>query len=364
MSNDSMPHYTETKERILANYTGIWFTALSTFPGVIYVDGFAGSGIDKDGKYGSPLIALEKAAWSWERHQNADFTLYFVEKTKKKFLDLKKNIEARYSYLRKNASNPQAFDNKVRYSIFHADFHSVLPNIVSQVSANHWPAFFFVDPYDCQIPMDSLVKIMENSKAEILLNFMVSGIVRNRKKYSLQKLKSIFGNNINPASLGTCSKDIVEQYSQKLKDRTEAYILRYEMRNSKNAPLYYLVFATHSGLGVGKMKSVLYKQSTDRFFFTNDFSKDKSKINLFELPAFEKALRLEFTNHTSFTRGEIEEKMVNTDIHLFCLEQVNAYLKSLEAQRVIEVDRQYEKSGVSINRKKGTFPSNLKIWFT
>lgn len=364
MNGSSMSHYTETKEKILADYSRIWFTALSTFPCVLYVDGFAGSGVDKSGKDGSPLVALEKAAWSWERHQNSDFSLYFIEKTKKRFVDLERNIEARYEVLRKNASDPLTFENKVRYSIFHADFHSVLPAIVSRVSAKYCPAFFFVDPYNCQIPMKSVVKMLSNKRTEILLNFMVSGIVRNRKKYSREKLFDIFGEDVDQHITMKRAMEIVEYYSRRLKNESKCYVLKYGMLNKKASSVYYLVFATKSPVGIKKMKEVLHRNSTSQYAFTNDFRNPKNNLYLFKQEEFESVLRKEFSGRRSFSTKEIEKRLVETDEYLLCSKQVKEGLRNMEKKGLIEVSERFHENGFIRSRRKNSFPvGSLEISF-
>lgn len=120
-----MAQHTDIKEKILGHYLHIWFTALSSRFYLLYVDGFAGAGKTKNGKNGSPLIALEQAAWAWEKHQNTVFGLFFIEKNKRKHQMLEKNVTEKYYELKDKSSNPEGFKERFLVDVEHDDFGCV-----------------------------------------------------------------------------------------------------------------------------------------------------------------------------------------------------------------------------------------------
>jgi len=363
-----LTEYTNIKEKILENYLHIWFTVLSSRYSLLYVDGFAGTGKTVDDKPGSPLLALEQAAWAWEKHQDTVFGLVFIEKNKKNHQMLMKNVSEKFNELENKSSNPNGFKERFLIDVEHDDFHEAITDLKKILCKSYVASLIFIDPFNCQIPMESINKLLNFPKTEIILNFMVSGIVRNKCKYRDDKLKMLFGRKprINIRLRSTTHKDIIKEYVESLKEFTGAYALTYEMRNKKNTLLYYLVYATKSGFGVGKMKDVMSKLSADPLYFTNDKRRKKPKIEqikLFDLETppievFKKDLIENFKTQPKFTFEELREHYVYTDEYSYREAHIKDFLKQLEDEKVIFV---FSTKTNGETRRKRTFPDGTQM---
>jgi three-Cys-motif partner protein len=140
----------------------------STFPHIVYVDGFAGpwqsaSERFEDTSFGVALNALRRAKSSWkERHRDVKMSAHLVERDVEAYKLLAK-VAARYP--------------DVEVKTYSADFLTVLPDILRD-TPNDAFAFFLIDPKGWRIPLRTLSPMLARSNSEVIFNFMFDFINR------------------------------------------------------------------------------------------------------------------------------------------------------------------------------------------
>jgi three-Cys-motif partner protein len=140
----------------------------STWPHVVYVDGFAGpwqSANEKfhDTSFGIALNALREARASWaKRGRDVRMSAFLVEREAEPYKDLAR-VPAKYP------------DLDIRTN--HSDFLSVLPEILKAIPTEAF-AFFLIDPKGWRIPLAALKSMLARPNTEVIFNFMFDFINR------------------------------------------------------------------------------------------------------------------------------------------------------------------------------------------
>jgi three-Cys-motif partner protein len=140
----------------------------STFPHIVYVDGFAGpwqSSSEKfdDTSFGIALNALRHAKASWkERGRDVRMSAFLVERDAGAYKQLAK-VPAKYP--------------DVEIKTYPADFRTVLPEILKDIPPGAF-AFFLIDPKGWRIPLTALAPMLARPHSEVIFNFMFDFINR------------------------------------------------------------------------------------------------------------------------------------------------------------------------------------------
>jgi three-Cys-motif partner protein len=133
-----------------------------------YMDLYSGIGFTKDGKKGSPLIALDVITNHLQGNNNfKDFDLFLFEKNEDHFNQLKNNIR-------------QLQVEKIKTKIIPGDWHETF--FKTEIPKNHW-GFIFSDPYaDHLILQKQLEAAKTISKADMLIFFNLTEIKKKIRK--------------------------------------------------------------------------------------------------------------------------------------------------------------------------------------
>ncbi len=84
--------HTEAKHEILRRYLGAWFPILNRYNGrIVYIDGFSGPGRYKDGKPGSPLVALD-VALTHRRTLDGKLIFLFIDERSDRIAHLRQEL--------------------------------------------------------------------------------------------------------------------------------------------------------------------------------------------------------------------------------------------------------------------------------
>lgn len=260
--------WTIRKWDYLKKYLHAYTTIVSCyFRDFTYVDMFAGKG-KYDGKDGSPIIALKL---------EFPFTNYiFVEKESKKLKELEgytsEFLNREAIVLRKTKNeHKKPIDIKTE----NIEAKNYIKNKLDEMPRS--PCFILLDPYGIEeMDMTSVKLCSQKKKVELLINFSVMGVIRNadRKQchplltqyYGTEEWKNVPHNTINRGDL------YAELYIKSLKEFFD-YILYKVIKNEKNAPIYYLIYATNNDKGYKIMKDVMNIKS------------EQSKLNHFKIYA-------------------------------------------------------------------------------
>lgn len=292
-------------------------------------DGFAGAGVygdklsDDIAKYGSPLIAMHVSIQYFIRknktshsflpclpqyisysvvHRNRQMEkyriqLYLVEKEKKYFKGLVKNVIIVFSSYKINCIKITRSPDCVE--IFSDDdsislacrisckiFEYVDPPVVSASDR----LVSFIDPFGfTQIPMSHVQKFVGLRK-EIFINFM-SQFVNRFLDVNEQGMQLLYGMDKAKIELRLLryTSDRLENgmslYKDILKENcnTKAFPLSFEMRDKRNHRLYHMIFISCHEKGFEAMKEAMNRGTQDqRKFVLSDFliSKKGQTMNL------------------------------------------------------------------------------------
>jgi three-Cys-motif partner protein len=144
------------------------FKTASTYPHIVYVDGFAGpwqSASEKfeDTSFGIALNALRRAKEAWKKNgRDVRMSAFLVERDAAAYAKLA-NVSVRYP--------------DVAIKTYPADFVAVLPAILTDIPGDAF-AYFLIDPKGWRIPLGSLKPMLARQKSEVTFNFMFDFINR------------------------------------------------------------------------------------------------------------------------------------------------------------------------------------------
>jgi three-Cys-motif partner protein len=140
----------------------------STFPHIVYVDGFAGpwkSATEKfeDTSFGVALNALRRAKETWKKNRrDVHMSAFLVERDPAAYNKLA-GIAALYP------------DISIR--TYPVDFLTVLPTILTDIPHEAF-TFFLIDPMGWRIPLNALAPMLARRNSEVIFNFMFDFINR------------------------------------------------------------------------------------------------------------------------------------------------------------------------------------------
>lgn len=264
------------KHQLLKCYLEGWFPKISKYnPRILYVDTHAGRGKYKTGEEGSPLIALK----SLLNHKARDFIL--------------KNTEVIFLFLENNPDNAKALKNSLKeltnipsqisHKVIEEEFSTKLNQGLDELvkgGKKLAPSFFFLDPYNYQLPMELMKKILSNPRSEILINFMTRYVGLAIEKNQEENLNLLFGSNIwkelnKVSDFNERSERLLALYSEELGARYGSIL---DMKGDKNELKYSLIHATNHKEGRELIKDCLWKVTPDGSFTIYQKKDPKQKL--------------------------------------------------------------------------------------
>jgi three-Cys-motif partner protein len=144
------------------------FKTASTYPHVVFVDGFAGPWQSaneefEDTSFGIALSALRRAKEAWKRNgRGVRMSAFLVERDGVAYAKLA-HVGARHP--------------DIEIKTYAADFLTVLPEILKDIPNNAF-AFFLIDPKGWRIPLERLALMLARPKSEVAFNFMFDFVNR------------------------------------------------------------------------------------------------------------------------------------------------------------------------------------------
>lgn len=294
-----MNHHTKAKHTILERYLKGWFPILSRWNGrIIYLDGFAGSGIYDSGDPGSPVIAL-KVANEHTLHdmiQRGEKVFYFVEKDRDTYLSLRSVLDDNFG--------PWEGDNKLsslpgNFKVFvsEGDFNKEIDELLNDLERsknNLAPTFAFVDPYGYSLDLKNLSRIVAYPKCEVLFTFMVGFLDRFVfADEHLDVIKNTFGvDNDKIRDLRSISDEkareeafgdlLIRILKERLHEPDSLYWLSFKMIDRHNRTLYWLVYFTKSLRGMEVMKDSMFEIGRRGDYMFSDFYFDPSQRSILD----------------------------------------------------------------------------------
>jgi len=265
------------KETILEKYLLPWFMKTSSgFKHVFYIDTCSGPGIFKNGVIGSPVIALRKAHEVWKVHPKTRYHLIFCDIDKVMIERLKSNIAKTLCEFK----DPFYDESEIIY--LNCDFVDDFEKILKLMRIRSSASFFFIDPYGARtVPFTTIVEVAKRDSSEVLFNFMLSDVNRNKDRLNSSEVKRIMGDERVLEGIRNIEQ-ISEVFLSKLKERTNALITRYSVRSVKKKSLLYdLIHLTKHCDGISIMKEVMGSLSKTPHYFSNDSRYSKKQLTIF-----------------------------------------------------------------------------------
>lgn len=161
---DNKKRWSTFKDQLLDYYLTLYFPKiLSTGKDTLFIDGFAGQGVFKDGTIGSPIIVRDKALLALEKTKFQSIIIpIFIEYKKKNAVLLEQNLNCSWCY------------------VIQGDYKEKVREIVSKEKNNNKNIFLYVDPFGIKhIHFDIFQSLAKNpNSVELLMNLSSFGFIR------------------------------------------------------------------------------------------------------------------------------------------------------------------------------------------
>lgn len=355
-----MDPHTKAKHEILEYYLKAWFPILATTSGrIIYLDGFAGPGIYKDGEEGSPLIALRTA--TDHIHQpifKAEIGFVFIERDPQRVSLLRAVLSERFKEL----------PSKISYRVLDREFAPTLSSVLDNLEnlgAKLAPTFAFLDPFGFSgLPMSLVGRMLSYDRCEVLITFMSGFVNRFTDELREPVLDELFATTEwREIRKIEDSEDrrrfLVDLYKKQLRNVGGAtYVRNFEMISIHNQPIYHLVYGTKHWKGLEAMKEAMWRVDRRGTYTFSDITDVNQKFLIdysdrkHWLPQVADIVFNELRGQTK-TVEEIQKFVVTETPYVF-RKSILKYLEKMEIPRIVSV----------IGRtRKFTYPERSSIRF-
>ena len=280
-----MELHTAVKHDILRRYLECWFPILGRrYRELAYIDGFAGPGIYSKKEPGSPIIALETANKQVDQ-SDADVHFWFIEKDSDCVATLRSEI---------GKIRPKLSPHIKTHDIQESEFELAFPEIVDKLQNGHDvpPTFVFVDPFGySDVKMETIVNFLKNPHCEVFINFMsgpISRFLTLPGDVRASKLDNLFGTGkwrdcMESKNEKERISKLLAIYATELKSHGVKHVKMFEMDNTKDRPIYSLVFATNHHKGLEVMKDAMATvDKTFEFRFSDAIDPRQTRLYQFD----------------------------------------------------------------------------------
>lgn len=244
----TVPAWNARKHHFLRRYMDIFSVGMKrNTAGLSYIDLFAGPGmcvLSGSGQRveGSPLIALSYPFWRYA----------FVEKDAADADALRQRV--------------QAHRNGSRAQVIVADCNEAVEDVRRQMPERGL-TFAFIDPTAWQVRFETIRRLVDGRRVDLLVTFHIMGMRRNADRpmkiiddfFGTPAWRPIVARQHLPAS------DLLNVYRRQLEgigyvfDDTAPAV---PVRNSKDAPIYYLLFASKHKRGYDFWRKITKEEET------------------------------------------------------------------------------------------------------
>lgn len=349
-----MKPHTKAKHAILRRYFEAWLPILASWAkSILYIDGFAGPGVYKDGEPGSPIIVLQAAV----NHQSpieADVQFIFIEADSERFAVLEKELG-------KLGSLPANFHVTSHHGEF-GDLEKQIDEIRTQ-GKTLVPTLAFIDPFGYTgFPMRLVHKILMNRYCEVLITFMVRDLDRFCEVQE-ESVRELYGNDDwthcrSIEEFTTRRQCLIREYGKQLRVGGANYVLPFEMADENGTTIYYLIYATKHLKGMQVMKDAMVSvDKSMNYRFADLVPQEQRRLMEFGLEdTWIDLAAQEVWQHFSgstVTVQKVGEYVTGETIYPF-RKSILTNLASMSPPAIRYVDQP---------RKRGTFPNDVRIFF-
>lgn len=351
------PH-TLAKHAILRRYLEAWLPIMTSWSGrVLYIDGFAGPGKYKGGEDGSPTIAL-KAARDHRVKIKAEVVFIFVEIKKDRFDHLVQTVGEIAPTLTEN------FRLHCECGSFNEEMTKIFDQLEEQ-KKRMAPALVFIDPFGFRhTPFQTVRRIMENPRCEVLITFMYEEINRFLSHPDHpETYDSLFGTDkwreVLPIEDPDLRRRMIDDiYRDQLEQSARIqYVRSFEMLNRRNRTDYFLFFGTKKLLGLEKIKEAMWKVDPTGTYQFSDYTEADRTIGLF-------ADQPDYDSLKTMLLGEFKGKEASIEeIGDFVVARTPFLRTHIKREVLAPMEEAKELSIVrsKLLRRKGTFPDGTVV---
>ncbi|MFJ9131251.1 three-Cys-motif partner protein TcmP [Streptomyces sp. NPDC102340] len=252
------PH-TAAKHDLLKRYLEAWAPILlSRHDLITYAEGFAGSGVYKQGEPGSPVIAYNVFAGALHKFPKS-MRLVLTEEDPRRVQELQRQM----TFVR--AKHSDYIAERLTVDIGEAEFHPALLRKLETLGSLDHPLFVFLDSFGGpDIPYSLLHELGSRRSTEVMVTFAPSFLARFAENHDghSQLGDDAFGSPDWRAVFQQPSAKkfafLREQYRDTLRRAGFLHTLYFEMVDEGGRVLY-LIFGTAHAKGLEKMKEAMWK---------------------------------------------------------------------------------------------------------
>ena len=262
----SIEPHTRAKHDLLSRYLKAWYPIIGRYSQrAVFIDAFAGPGVYEDGSPGSPIIALRTLLDHSALGSLSGCTFYFlfIESDKKRFAHLEAEIK-----------KLDALPGNVQVMLRNSNFVTVAEELASLINDEKQglaPTLAFLDPFGISgVPLNLIAQLLASDKCELFITFMADHLNRFARTGQIDRhCEELFGSDDYRNVRGMTA--LIDLYERQLHDVAKfTYVREFEMLRTDGHPAYYLIHATRSEKGVGKMKDAMWKVDPGSGFSFSD----------------------------------------------------------------------------------------------
>jgi len=252
-------NHTLAKHEILKEYLNAWFPILGrTSNRIVFLDGFAGPGIYKEGEKGSPIIAIQTALDHQNLNQIQEIRFVFIEADKERSKILEEVIENEFPNLPQN----------VHVEVISGDFVQSLTETLDSIEEdgkNLAPTLAFLDPFGySEIPFNLVSRILQYPRCELFLTFMSGFVNRFLDESHENAIDGLYGITEWREARDMDETDerldfLLNLYVKQLNSVGIRFVRPFKMMTSGRRTIYDLIFATKHWMGMDNMKKAMLK---------------------------------------------------------------------------------------------------------
>ncbi len=210
-------------------------------------DFFAGHGIDKNGKKGSPLIILDEVTNYMNSLKPTDVQLKII---------LNEYNKKGYNQLLKNIGNPDVCEIALENLGFKDVFDKYYPEMVR--AQNHSANLIFLDQFGIKHVTPDIFKKIINLKATDFLFFISSSYIhRFYEIEEFRKYVNIPEETFRANPYKHIHRTVVDFYKSQIPNGRNYYLAPFSIK--KNSNIYGIIFGTNHTLGIEKFLKIAWK---------------------------------------------------------------------------------------------------------
>lgn len=243
-------------------------------------DFFAGSGMDTDMNYGSPLILLDEAKGDnmmyCSKSDGKNIVFGFNEKGIKKSKELKKNVNQFVDDCLQNCKREKCvYDHYFGNYDFKDAFSR--QNVIDIMNNKKYSKFVLLDQYGFkEVDNDVFNKLINFPKTDFIFFISSSFINRFQNQPSIKKYIETEKIEFKKSQPKHCHKLISQYFKDQIPQNKEYYLHQFSIKKGTN--YYGLIFGTSHSLGMEKFLKVCWgvdKMAGEaNFDINNDFQSD------------------------------------------------------------------------------------------